>query len=343
MHEEPFYDTSKLLTTSSQQIGPLDIISYGYLSEIILLVEATGGAGGAAVAKEKAPFNVINGLYLQDVNGSYIFGPYDGYETYLVNKYGGYDFVSDPKVINPYSAIDANGNFTFILRIPVEINSRDAIGCLPNMNASQAYKLGVTLAQSTDIYSTPPAGALPTVRIRAVFVGRDQPEAVNAAGNPQQTTPPEYGTTQYWTKTIRDVASGQVTIPLSRVGNLVRNIIIYSTGAADGLLATGETNFPDPLELHLDARLLTSKYKKVFKDQMARAYGFSSSSAFGALDSGVYVYQFTDEWDGHPGGELGDMYLPTAGGSRLELRGTFGAASKVTILTNDVVPVGPVL
>jgi hypothetical protein len=104
---------------------------------------------------------------LHDVNGAPIVGPFSGWDLYQAHKWGGYAAFDDPALSPSFSAVGASGgNFSFLLRVPVEIGNRDALGALPNMNASSTYKLRLALAPSNRIYTTPPGTTLPTVRFR---------------------------------------------------------------------------------------------------------------------------------------------------------------------------------
>jgi hypothetical protein len=62
----------------------------------------------------------------------------------------------------------------------------------------------------------------------------------------------------------------------------------------------------------------------------------------GGLDNGVFLYDFTHEFDGTLGQENRDLWLPTLGSTRLELQGVFANAGQLTVLTNDVAIAGPV-
>lgn len=67
--------------------------SYGYLSAVIVTLNATGGTGTAAVYYEDAPWSIIGNITLSDVNGVPIF-QLPGYSAFLAAKYGGYRLFS---------------------------------------------------------------------------------------------------------------------------------------------------------------------------------------------------------------------------------------------------------
>jgi hypothetical protein len=61
----------------------------------------------------------------------------------------------------------------------------------------------------------------------------------------------------------------------------------------------------------------------------------------GGLDTGVYVFDYAHDLDGKIGYEMRDGLLPTSRDTRLELRGSFVAATDLELLVNDIaVPAG---
>src|SRR4051812_40570531 len=89
-HAEPAFTVTVTPGTAVQQLNPIDIPAYGYLRSILLEVTATGGAGGTG--NPDFPANIFSSITLQDVNGSNIFGPLDGYAAMLTNLFGGHGF-----------------------------------------------------------------------------------------------------------------------------------------------------------------------------------------------------------------------------------------------------------
>jgi hypothetical protein len=344
-HREPAgIDVSRLLTTSDQDLGVFDIPAYGYVRSIVLLVQLTGGAGTSVAGTEDSPWNVIKNIALTEPNGSVLSQFNSGYDLYLANKWGGYrdSIGADPKASPVYSAIaSATGNCSFLLRIPVEINLRDALGSLPNQNAAATFKLRITQAASTAVYSVVPT-TLPNVRVRAFLEAWDQPEA-QTAGAVNQVTPPAMNTTQFWSSQTFNINAGSANVRLTRVGNYLRNLIAIFRRAGTSR-ANGYLDFPDPTTLYLDTRPLDIIERNNWQNQMFERTGFGGAAGtiFPALDSpqgidaGVFVYDFMHEFDGSLGRENRDLWLGTLSSTRLELQGTFANAGNLTILTNDV-------
>jgi hypothetical protein len=351
-HREPAgIDVSRIMTTADQDLGVFDVPAYGYARSLVLLVQASAGAGAGAVGAEDAPFNALKNIALTEPNGAVIIQFNSGHDMFLACKWGGYraaigaDFRASPT----FSAITGTGgNFTYMLRLPIELSLRDGLGSLPNQNAAATFKLRLTLSASTTVFGTPPATTLPTVRVRAFLEAWDQPETASA-GQTNQITPPAMNTTQFWSPQVYNVNAGNQTIRLTRVGNYVRELVFVFRRAGTSR-ANGNTDWPDPTTLYLDTRPLDIVEINNWRHQMYERTGFGGSvgatvpanDAAQGLDNGVYVYDFAHEFDGTIGHENRDLWLPTLGSTRLEIQGSFANAGTLTVLTNDVAIAGSV-
>lgn len=335
---EPFHDQTETLDASSPQVASsIDIPAIGFLASLVLEVEATGGDGSttAAVAAEDAPFNVLDALTLADVNGNPLYGPVGGYAAYLIQKYGAYSFISDIKQKPSFTDVTTDGDFTFVLRIPVQISGRDALGSLANMNASQTYKLSYTLAAASQIYDTQPAPTLPSVRVRGRIEVWTQPAGTSVTGRPQAQRPPSHGTTQYMNLSTYNINTGEQVIRLARVGNIIRTLIFI---LRDGSNNRTSADWPDPARFEYDGSLIENVTRRYWEDRMAERYGLvGTTGAANGLDTGVYVLEFTHDQDGKPGWEDRQLYLHTTQATRLDLSGTFGSGTdQLQVITNDI-------
>lgn len=346
-HIEPFLDVSQQITANTVALGPFDIPAYGYMRNIVILAQATGGVASVTVtANEDAPWNAISDLQLSDVNGAPIWGPCSGFDLYLHNKYGGYEFSTEPKLNPSFSAVatgaSASGNFSFSLKIPVEINVRDALGALANQNASSTYKVKLTQNASTSIYGTAPNTTLPTIRWRMYLEAWSQPPNQDLKGRDQLTVPPAHGTTQYLSKYTSTLSSGTNTVRWARVGNYIREVIFVNRRTSS-TRANGETDWPDPAQIFWDTRLLHNYTKTIWRDSVKYTYGYTATieTANGA-DNGVFPYQWADEFDGKVGHEMRDGWIPTLQSTRLEIQGSWGQGAALDIITNDVAPAGEI-
>jgi hypothetical protein len=347
-HREPAgIDVSRLLTTSDQDLGVFDIPAYGYVRNIVLVVTASGGVGTGVAASEDGPWNVLKNISFAEPNGAQIAAFNTGHDLYLANKWGGYRAPegADPKASPVFSAPGATtGSFSFLVRIPVELNPRTALGALGNQNAAATFKMRLSLAKAADVYSTVPATTLPTVRIRAYLEAWDQPLG-QEGGQANQTTPPAVNTTSFWTSQTFNVSAGQQNIKISRVGNYIRNMIFVLRRNGTSR-ANGHGDMPDPTTIFLDARPIDTIERNNWLHQMYERTGFGrngiANDAASGLDNGVFVYDNCHEFDGTLGRELNDGWLPTLGSTRLEISGTFGNAGTLTVMTNDVAIAGNV-
>lgn len=340
-HREPFLDRNVLMTAADQDQGSISLPAYGYLRSILILVQGSGGTGAAATYVEDAPFSALKNIFLQEPNGAPICQFNSGYELYLVDKYNGYRAYCEPKLTGGYTA-PTTGNFAFMLRIPIELNERDALGSLPNQNAAATFQLRFAVSALATVFAVNPT-TIPTLRIRAWAEEWDQPD-LSTDGLTNQTTPPAMNTTQYHSVQSYPVNVGANQIRLTRMGNYIRNIgFIYRVPGR----AAAEAQWPDLTTLFLDTRPLDFIQRDVWRTQHYERYGFpwAASNALDTAnnqDNGVYWYDFTHEFDGEAGHENRDLWLPTLGSTRFEISGTFGAAGTLTVITNDVSVAGNV-
>lgn len=355
-HREPAgIDVSRILTTSDQDLGVFDIPAYGYVRNLVILVTVSGGTGGspAATFTEDSILATLKNVYLTEPNGAVIAQFDSTYDLALVNKYGGYQNVvgSDPRQSPTFLAPGATfASYSYLVRVPVEINLRDGLGSLPNQNAAATFKLRMTLAKVADIAAGTLPTTLPTVRTRVYLEAWDQPE-ISSAGHSNQITPPAMNTTQFWSSQSYTVNAGQNTIRLTRVGNYIRNLIFVLRRAGTSR-ANGETDLlaADPVYFYLDTRPLDIIEPNNWREQIFNRSGFGktlstttpANDAPGGLDAGVRVYDFCHEFDGTYGHENRDLWLPTLGSTRLELQFNAANAGTLKVLTNDVAIAGSV-
>jgi hypothetical protein len=298
------------------------------MRHLFIQVTAEGGGGAVAgVGNPDFPWSLLQGITLLDVNGAPLFGPIDGYAALWANIAGGYAFNQDPRVGPGFSS---NGNNpSFCLRVPVEISHFDGLGSLANQNAAASYKLQLAIASIAQAYNVAPSVA-PTLTIKVWLEAWSLPNEVDVAGRPQAQLPPAHGTSQYWSSRRQDVLTGDNTVQLTRVGNLIRNIIFISrdvNGVRD------DTVFPDPVILSWDARQLLqeSQYyrRRVMHERLVDT----------ARDVGVWVYGFTHSVHNRAGDETPNLWLPTVQSTRLEMTGNNTKSGSVQVVTNDIAPV----
>lgn len=330
-------DAQRLLTANAQDLGVFDIPAYGYMAHLYVLVTGSAGAGTGAVLTEDGPFNVLQNISLTEPNGSYIVQFTSGWQMYLAQKYGGYlsPIAADPRRSPSWTTVAATGNFRFLLRLPVSLSNRDAVGSLANQDSAGQFKFRVTLAPSATVFGTPPTVTLPTVRVQAWLQAWDQPEP-NSAGVANQVEPPAAGTTSFWTvQSGITINSGENNTEVKRKGNYWRQqLLVFRSG---GTRATGETSFPAEMRFLRDSFPARYYNDVVWKHIMFERTGYTGTAeTAGGPDNGVRFHDYMHEFDGLLGRENRDLWQPTRGSTRLDWAGNWGAAGVLDIITNDV-------
>lgn len=343
LHRESVYDSSFTLTANTQDIPPIDVNAYGYLRSLLIVVTTNSAGGGSGVTTvEDGPFNLLQNIQLQQPNGFPFYQVSSGYSSYLIHKYGGYQGYNEPKSMDGFAYSNGGGTaptLAFALRIPVELNIRDALGSLPNKNAAAPFKLKMTLNTLANVFGGSPT--TPNIRVRVFLEAWDQPPDV-LNGQPVQVTPPAMNTIQYWTEQPITVSAGQFNARMTRMGNYLREHL-YVLRRASSTRANGDTDFPDPVTVLIDQRNQDYIAKTVWRSDVYEKWGYTGTAdTANARDNGVYPYDWCHEFDGRVGHENRDLWLPTLEATRYELSGVWGNAGVLTVLTNDVAPQGNV-
>jgi hypothetical protein len=343
------YDVTVTTTASTQALNPqYEIPSTGFLNDLFVLVEGTTSGNSASVTfAANGPFNVIDTITFTDTNNQPIVGPIDGWDLYIINKYGGYAFQDDPRSSPIFTATTGSGGtggtFAFVLRIPVQLVPREGLGSLPNKSASTPFKVKIIVAATATIYGTGPTAA-PSVRVRITPESWWQPQSADVQGNPLAQNPPGVDTTQFWNKTTYTVSAGSISPQLtSSVGFPVRNLLfVLKDNSASR--SQGESDWPDPFRLKIEANVMIDRLKSLWKARIAQDYGYTGSTfdAAGAKDNGLYVLPFNRDFGPKPGWETRRGYLPTTDAMRLQALGTVGGSGSHTLdVYTNYVAVGP--
>jgi hypothetical protein len=164
-------------------------------------------------------------------------------------------------------------------------------------------------------------------------VAYNNPPLKDIFGRPNNTTPPgitpEGSSVQYWSSTVyTGLGIGTNTLNLTRVGNNIRGQIFIFRTAAGARADLLDENSQIVYDYDGNNRFIVPR---TALDFMAyREYGYPT-------DTGVIPMMNIFDPDGRAGNELGQEYLPTVSGTRLQLRLTLNAAGSCEVLTNDVV------
>ena len=322
---ETFLDVSSTLDASAKTLNQIDVPATGWLRHLWLTVEVGAGTGASGLTAD-APSSVIESITFRDVNGMPLH-VLSGYDLLLANLFGAYTQNADPRKLPGYVATAAG--IKFMIRVPIEIIGRGALGCLANSNSGMTYKLSITLAPKAAVYVG--ASNSPTVRIRGVVESWSSPAATDVRGTPNATRPPAVGVTQNWSEHVKGITVGQNTIRLPRVGNAIRNLVLVSRDVA----GVRVDNFPDELAIFFDGNQWHKAPVDYFRARAHELYGYAAAD----IPAGVLVIPFTDDFDGTPGEEVGDFWVQTSGATRFEIQGVFPAAGALMVLTNDVLAV----
>jgi len=352
--DDDVYDEVATLTAGSVTMPQYNIPSTAFLRAIYMLVENTvtgntataTGTGAVGVLEADGPYNVIDSFSLTDTNSSEIIGPVTGYDLYIINKWGGYLFNDDAEAntdlftstSNATASSSAAGSFSFILRIPLELVPRDALGALPNKSASTPFKIKMRLAAIDTVFitSTTVGGSC---RVRMMPDSYWEPTPTDGSGNPIASLPPGVNTTQYWNVSTYERTAGNFTVPLvNSVGYPVRNLG-FRLGDATDVRATGETDWPDPFKLQMQSNVIINRLKKIWKRKISEWYSYhAAGDAAGQKDNGIYWQPYCGDFTHKPGWETRRGYLRTTDGMRLEGKGSIGGTGthKLTVYTNYV-------
>jgi len=369
-----FFSKSGLtLTTASQDLGPIDIKAYDYMRSILVTVTTTAAGGATGTAQADAPFNVFTTMAVKQPNGQTMYQVSSGHRAAMIQKYGFYRGFGDPRSDPAYFV---NGSWaSFALRIPFELDLRDALGALPNKDAAAPFSLELTLNTLTNVFGSS-QGTSPTLTVEAWLEAYDQPPTT-LNGQMVQTTPPNMNTLQRWTEQNITMSTGQFDARVRKLGNYLRMLIPIMTNSSNvriGLATAGtaaslaSTNFADPVQIVLDEDVKDNISAADWQRRIWEVWGYGQTNpgtattvaagvatagaasgatpnmgqdAAGGLDTGVFPIQYcVDQRDIT---ENTNFYLPTIESEDYLLRGSWGSAvSKLVTLVCEVLPQGDI-
>jgi hypothetical protein len=350
------------LTANSQDLGPIDVKAYDFMRSILITVKATaaGVSGGACTLAPDGPFNFFTNMMVKQPNGQTMYQTSSGFHAAMIHKYGGYAGYNDPQDYPDFSytagASSLAPTMAFAVRIPFELNIRDALGSLPNKNAAAPFELDLTINTITNVWPSWTAGSSPTFTVECWLEAWDQPPTT-LGGAPCQTVPPNVNTLQRWTEQNVTLSTGQFDARVRKLGNYIREIIFMGKNSSS---VRAEANiWPDPVQVVLDEDVKDNISLAQWKRDIAEIWGYGRSLPVtaiqaatadfahiaadtpGGLNLGVYPRSYAHEFDGRFGHENGDLYLPTIESEDYLLRGVWGSsASKLVCLVDEVLPQG---
>lgn len=339
------YQVSQVPGATAVQLTPYTPSPNAYIRGIwIQAVMTTSGNAATVTFAGDGPFIAYQSITFQDANEKPILGPFDGYTLMLVNKFGGYQYNDDPRASAIYSATAGSGatggSFTFVLYVPLEIVSRDALGALQNKSSSSSFQLLLTVNTNASIYGVAPtsAGTLVTTCFEDGWV---QPKPQDLAGTPLTGAPPQLGTTQYWTRGSYNGLNGSQQIQLTQgLGYPVRNFLAVNYDTSNSTRATGDTDFPTTAQFIYKGTSMWNVSKTLWKNDMSRQFGLYATTADSAngLENGVYVLPFDSDFGLQDGAELRNGYLPTQQGDQFQVIASWNGNSTLFWVANYIAP-----
>lgn len=345
------FDTGNITLTAAAPVTPqpIQVSPAGYLRFIDISVTLTTAGNAATVTfAADGPFNGIQQLQVTNSAGDTIIVPITGYQLYLLNKYGALGeeppFADPRATANGFSttagAGATGGSATFQLRIPFEIDPRDAFCALPNMAANKSYQVQIQFSASNAIYGTPPTTP-PVARVTSVMGYWNMPAAANAAAIAQATEPLGNGSVSMWRIQTPPVTTGDRLVQFTNVGNVIRVYILVLRTAAG---ARTTADLPAISQLVLNNDVMFYYTDALWQNDIATAYGYTTGAVetAGGLDTGVRAYyQFMDQRGKVLVDGPRDQYLPTIDATLMQWRATsFGAsASTLEVISNEIKPI----
>lgn len=337
--ESEVYTQTVTQTTGTQTLQPYEFQVDGYLSGALVRVTATTAGNSAATAfEEDGPFSVLQSVIVEDIGGKQILGPLDGWKLYVLNRFGGFVHNADAKNTTGYSVTTGTGatggSYRFTLRVPIQVRRRDAMGALPNRNASATFKLKLTLNTIDAVYSTNPTAA-PSVNVQIQQHGWATSDNRDYKGNSVSPTPNGVGSLLYTDVETIQLSAGAFNQRMSTFGGLLRLLVFELRLASTGSRATGETDWPSLFEIEMDKVKVFSRTVATWDHLMSEDYRQNttaeSTTNTDTKINGVKVLHWLDDFGLQPGAENGFRYQAVTPSTAVQLSGTIGGSGAHTL------------
>ena len=310
-----------------------------------------GGSNAAGTFAADGPWSLIQKITLYDLGGEVVLQLL-GYEWMIMNKFGGYFEVGDPRADISFVTNPAAGNSQaspaarFVLVLPLEAVARDALGTVQN-ESKPGWKIEVWFdtaanAQGTGATGFTSTATTPSVRYRGYIDSYTEPAQAAPNGRPFAQTPPLPGSLQYWKSENNSLPASTAKYDLTNgIGFPLRNVIYYARDAGNGTRATADGNWPDPATVLIGNVNYFTRGKNLWISIMSKAYGMSAvGSTVPAADSaqgrenGVFPVWLTQDMSFLPGAELRFKYLDTQVNTLVRFTGSFGGTVTFFAMTN---------
>ena len=344
------YDSSVVQAATPTQMPLWNLSPTGWVRGLWFDFQMTTSGNAATVAFNADPtaggFMGVQKVILYDLGGEVVLSLF-GYEWLVMNKFGGYFEVGDPRadwtISQTTGAGGTGGSYHFILYLPLEAVRRDSLGVVQN-ESKPGWKIELWMDSSAQTYTTPPT-TLGTLRVRGSIDSYTEPATAAPNGRPFAQTPPLPGTLQYWKSENNPLPAGNAKYDVTNgIGFPIRNLIFYVRDAGNSTRATADANWPDPSTLLIGNVNYFTRLKNLWISKMGKDYGMEpyGATAFTAVvpdapqsrENGVFPVWFTADLDSHPGDEARFQYLDTQINSLVRFTGTFGGTVTFFVLSN---------
>jgi hypothetical protein len=257
----------------------------------------------------------------------------------VMNKFGGYHAIGDPRADITYSATTGTGStggtFHFTLYMPLEVVARDALGVVQN-ESKPGWKIEIYMDSQANTYNQVPS-VQGTMRIRGYPASYTEPAGASPNGRPFAKTPPLPGTLQYIKNESNIKGAGNFTYDLTNgIGFPIRNIIYKLIDTSTPTRAQGDVDWPDPFQLLIGNVQLRNLSKNRYLTKLGRDFGLFNTTADTALakENGVFPFYFTLDFTKDPGAEVRFKYLDTQVNTLLRLTGSLAAGCTINAQVN---------
>lgn len=329
LYVEKFATDTHLLTTTSQEFSH-NITPGGFLRGVRLQVRSSGGTGGTAAADN--PWNVFSSTTLENIDGAPIKYPMGGYADYASALFFR-PWDGDPARRDDFVQ-GVNPSFSLFIRPEI----RHTAGVLANTDARALYRIRYTLNTAAAVITS--GSTAPTVVVTCYLETWAQPDQADLHGNMIESLPPGLNLSTLRRHQIFTLnsAGADNQLQLTNVGNELRGALLIlrdSNSARQDYLS-------DPIRWRLDNRSLGVFAPAEVFNRMNDFYP-NLSNGTSQRPTGTYVWpRFYN-----PGAMVGESWLATTNATYLiwESATVAGAANlpgTVEIITDEVVPVGPV-
>jgi len=327
---EKFFTTTTTLTATQQEFVS-NINPGGFMRGVRLELRSTGGVLGTGVVAADGPWTALASATLENIDGSPIIYPMSGY-AHMLRGWFSRPWDGDPSRRFDFSNT-INPSFSLFLRPEI----RHTAGVLANTDARALYRVRFTLATLTQFLGTVGTATTPTVTVTCYLESWAQPDAQDLRGNPIEEIPPGLNLATIARHQVINLTAvgADNTFQISNVGNELRvfiHVMRNSTGARTDLMS-------NPIRWRLDNRSLG-----VFTDQEVfnTMHDFYESLQNGSTrPTGVYIWsRFFDV-----GRMVGQSWMSTTNATYIiweSATAAGGAGGTNEIITDEVVPVGPV-